>query len=169
MSRLLHRIASFLSHNVWAGVGGLIAVASIAITVNFFYVDREQKTANIEYWSFEFPVSVRLPSGEMSVPSSNTLLLGMRNNGPSVGEGVLVSVQAGDRVKCTEIGPGLGLAETQKPARVTTEPYLCEYYYEYLYPDYYLFFLIDPSSTNRYVAISITGKNVRVTDVSSEH
>jgi len=145
----------------------LLALAAILLTVYLYGNDRAAKTANIDYWSFGFPVSVRLPSGEMSIPTANTRLLSVRNNGPATAEGVMISVQAGEAIKCTEFGAGLGLAETINPTKVTAEPFLCQYYYDHFYPRYQLFFLVDPSSTMSYLAIDVTGSNAKVTDISS--
>jgi len=157
-----------LSSEVWAGISGILAIFSIVLSILLFQVAQKQEIAEIEYWTRDHLSPMKLPSGEMSEPTEHGKFIGIRNNGPANAEDVLVTVQSGNLIDCTEVGTGIMFAETVKPTRSSSSPYYCEYYYDFLYSNYAVFFIVDRSTDTHSFSISITGNNVEVIQSSSE-
>ena len=102
----------------------------------------------------------------MSTPTTNSQLVGIRNDGPNYAENVVISVNSYDKLSCDIFGPGLNLAPTQDPSNSSITPFKCEYTFKTFYKGSYFYVYVDHPDKNSYIYVEITGKDISVKEIN---
>jgi hypothetical protein len=130
------RINAFFSHPAWQSAGAIIGllslVVTIILTIYVFNLGRDQGTAHIDGTFTPNAIPDDLRMDKIDPNTRSTQVISLRNNGPSMGEAITISIVSAYEVRCTQaMGNNF---EQDKATKIISANGRCDLLFDYFYP-----------------------------------